>query len=85
MKMIVVSVCDKEIGFARPFFVPSEGAAIRSFTDEVNRPASDNVLYCHPESFCLFRIGTFDDSNGQLSAEPPKPLAAALDIHKGDR
>lgn len=85
MKMIIVSVADSEIGFGRPFFVASDGAAVRSFTDEVNRAAADNILYNHPESFTLYRVGTFDDSTGEIQSEVPRALSTALNVHLGDR
>lgn len=50
--------------FGRPFFVPSVGIAIRTFTDEVNREQENNNLFYHPEDFELYQVGSFDDSNG---------------------
>lgn len=65
MILIVVSVFDAGTQtFARPFFVRGEGEARRSFQDEVNRVASDNVLHNHPEHFRLFKLGTFEDTTG---------------------
>lgn len=65
MIYFVCSVHDAAIGaFGRPAFVASMGQAIRSFTDEVNRGAEDNVMFKHPEDVSLYHLGTFDDGTG---------------------
>ena len=81
MKMILCSA--KVIvgdAFGRPYCVQSEGSGIRSFSDEVNRSADDNLLYKHPEDFALYRVGTFDDSDGIVVAEQHKLLVLARDM-----
>lgn len=50
--------------FGQPFMVPAIGAAVRSFTDEVNRSAEGNVLFAHPEDFELWLLAEFDDATG---------------------
>jgi len=68
MKLIVVSVLDVAAqAYGRPAFVPALGAAVRSFSDEVNRSSADNVMFNHPEDFQLFHLGEFDDSSGTFS------------------
>lgn len=54
--------------FGRPMFVPAKGQAIRAFSDEINRPATDNQFYQHPDDFDLYHVGIFDDSSGLLIA-----------------
>ena len=45
MKLIICSVRDSAAdAFGRPYFVPSQGVALRAFTDEVNRENDDNPL-----------------------------------------
>lgn len=62
--------------YGRPFFVVSEGSAIRGFSDEINRK-SDSVLFNHPTDFQLFHIGTFDDETCALDVfVAPKLLVA---------
>lgn len=77
MKMIVCSIKDRAAeAFGRPFFLPAVGVAVRSFQDEVNRPAEDNQVYQHPDDFDLYELGLFDDSNGRFDLyEDPKVLA----------
>lgn len=65
---VVVAVFDSAAkGFARPAFVPSVGAAMRSFGDEVNRADKDNVMYQHPEDFSLYELGVYDDGFGSFT------------------
>jgi len=65
MKRVVVAVFDSATGtFGQPFFVPAEGAAVRSFRDEVNRSAADNSLFMHPEDYTLYALGKYDDEEG---------------------
>lgn len=57
--------------FGRPFFCATDGIAVRSFMDEVNRADKENPLYQHPDDFDLFVLGTFDDSDGSFEPEGP--------------
>jgi hypothetical protein len=77
MKMVICSIRDSAAdAYGRPFFLPSVGVAIRSFTDEVNRAAEDNQIYQHPEDFDLFELGEFDDVTGRFTLlDVPKQLA----------
>lgn len=61
-----------------PMFVPSIGAAIRSFGDECKRKAENNILAQHPEDFELWHIGEWDDNAGTIlvySAQERKQIA----------
>jgi len=70
MIMVVVSIRDRaSAAFSRPVFTQSEGTAIRSFSDEVNRDSPDNELRKHPEDFDLYCVGVFDDSTGAFVCE----------------
>ena len=64
--------------FGKPYFVPSNGVAIRGFTDEVNRKAEDNTLNKHAKDFSLYELGEYDDSFGGFNLhEQPKLLINA--------
>lgn len=80
MKQVVVSIRDRVADcFSRPVFTQTEGTAIRSFTDEVNRPAADNELGKHPEDFDLYLVGVFDDQDGSFACEAqPRLLLTAF-------
>lgn len=61
----VVAVFDSAVGsYNPPFVVPALGAAVRSFTDEVNRVAEGNSLAAHPEDYHLSVLAMFDDERG---------------------
>lgn len=78
MKLFVYAVHDVKAGtFMTPFFMQSNGAAIRSFFDAVkdtNHPISK-----HPEDYTLFHVGTWDDDSGQLVGIVPEAMVKALD------
>lgn len=83
--MTVHTVCavkDRAIdAYNRPFTVPTIGAAIRSFTDEVNR--KDSEMFAHPEDYDLYDMGTWDDQTGTyLSPEGgiPRVISRAQDV-----
>lgn len=63
MKTKVFSVFDSKAAvFGTPFFMPTEGAAVRAFTDAANDGGT--LLSKHPEDFSLFLIAEFDDGIG---------------------
>ena len=57
--------------FGNPMFLMSHGQAIRSFTDEINRSASDNTIYAHPDDYDLYHLGEYDTAQGEF--KPIKP------------
>lgn len=72
----MVSVRDiKANAYNRPAFVPHLGLAIRSFQDEVNRAAPDNIMNQHPEDFFLFHVGLFNDETGEITPKLPELIA----------
>lgn len=67
MIKFVCSVFDRAAQvYSAPFYVPHRNVAIRDFTDEVNRVASDNVLNRHPDDYDLYLLCVFDDSLGNF-------------------
>jgi hypothetical protein len=76
MKHIICTVYDRASElYGRPMFVPSIGAAIRSFTDEVNRNNADNQLFNHPDDFDLYELGEYDDQTSRITTlDLPKVL-----------
>lgn len=86
MKRYVCAVFDSAVqAFGQPFFVPALGAAIRSFTDEVNRKASDNALANHPDDYTLHALGTFEDETGTFEADDNsrRALCRGKDVVQG--
>lgn len=82
MKLLICSVRDSKADvFGVPFFMASRGHAIRSFSDEVNREAQDNIYYKHPEDFELFELGEFDDGLADFHILPkPVSLVNAMSV-----
>lgn len=80
MILKVFSIVDLKADlYKTPFFMSSNGEAIRAFSDLANDDKS--LLSRHPQDFKLYFIGTFDDSTGQLvSNEHPQPLGFASDF-----
>lgn len=77
----IVSIRDRQAGvFSRPAFVPSEGAAIRSFGDEINRAAPDNEMNRHPDDFDLFLLGHFNDNEGTFQTGQPQQLVVGKNL-----
>ena len=78
----IFSVYDsKGEAWGRPFFVQATGAAIRSFSDEVNSDNRESALVNHPEDFTLFEFGTFDEASGALAVyEAKKSLGCGIDF-----
>ena len=82
MKLVLCSVKDRAAdAYGRPMFVPSIGVAIRSFSDEINRPDVDNQLHNHPDDFDLYEFGEFDDNTGLFTLyEQPKLLSLGKQV-----
>lgn len=87
MKYKVVSVHDRAAdAYGRPVFAQTEGQAIRSFGDEIQRAAPDNEMYRHPEDYDLYLVAEFDDQNGQFTntQDGPKQLGIGKHFAKGE-
>lgn len=86
MRRYVCAVFDSAVqAFGQPFFVPALGAAVRSFTDEVNRRVPDNALAAHPEDYVLHALGTFEDESGvfDVSEDSRRVLCRGKDVVNG--
>lgn len=84
MILIVLSVFDKAASaYGRPVFATAIGAAVRSFSDEVNRRADDNSMFAHSSDFELYELGTFDDSTAKFDAlGVPRLLVRGGDVRE---
>lgn len=51
-----------------PFALPTEGMAVRTFTDCVN--SEKHQFGVNPGDYTLFELGTFDDGKGVFDALP---------------
>ena len=81
MRYKVFSIRDRAADlFGRPFYTNTNGSAVRSFTDEINRNNPDNALSAHPEDFDLYLLGEFDDSDGSFNCHAPEMIAIGKDV-----
>lgn len=81
MKFKIVCVRDRAADvFGVPQFVVALGAAIRGFSDEVNRDAADNAFNRHPEDFDLFELGEYDDARATWETIEPRQIAIGKDL-----
>ena len=80
-KLIVLAVRDRAADvFGRPFYVPSLGAGIRSFSDYINSK-EDGEMQKHPEDFDLYHLAEFDDESGVFEClTKPKQIAIGKDV-----
>lgn len=77
MKLNVYSIYDQASGlYSRPFFTQSDGEAIRSFSDIATD--AEHPIGKHPADYTLFRLGIFDDRDGNLTDEDNSALSTAL-------
>lgn len=56
--------------FHRPFSVESEAQAIREFKSVVNEQNPNNILNQYPEEFSLYKLGEFEQENGECKLVP---------------
>lgn len=66
--------------FGTPTFHLSIGAAVRGFTDEINREDKSSVMFNHPEDFDLYVLGTYDDSGLFEVVEKPRQVCVGKDV-----
>lgn len=66
---------NKALVYSPPFFVNTDGAAVRMVQDISNDMSTQ--VGRHPGDFVLYCIGTFSDSNASL--EPTAPLRHVID------
>lgn len=48
----------------------TDGVAIRTLSQEVNRQDERNNLYLHPQDFMLYQLGEYDQTTGKIAGEP---------------
>lgn len=82
MKLEIVAIRDRAVNaYGQPIFVPAIGAAMRSFMDEINNDQSS--IYKHPEDYDLYHLGTYDDSNGNITClDQPRMVAVGKECVK---
>lgn len=84
MKSKVCSIYDsKADAWMRPFVAQSTNAAIRSFGDEVNSSSRDSMVAAHPEDYCLYELGEWDERDGKLEVySSPRSLGLGVNFKR---
>lgn len=84
MKHQIFAVFDSAAdAYMNPFFLPSKGMAIRSFSDSVNTP--DSTLSKHPADYTLFHLGEWTDESAGFDLFPgPRSLGVAIEFVSQD-
>lgn len=81
MRLCIFAVRDRATDqFGNPMFLVSVGQAIRSFSDEINRSASDNNFFLHSDDFDLYSLGSFDTDVGKFSVSDPEMVAVGKNL-----
>lgn len=77
---LIYTVYDQKAeAYLQPFFVQTEGLAIRSFSDCVN--SDSHQFGKHPEDYTLIELGTFDDNGPTFDTLViPKTVGTGLDF-----
>ena len=83
MILNVYSIFDQAANaFIQPFFLQTDGLAIRAFSGNVNSKEPNNISE-NPEQFTLIKIATFDDSTGHMTPlEQHETIAKALTLQE---
>lgn len=73
--MNVYSIFDKKVAaYGQPFFALNDQAAKRMVS--MASAERNSLLRVFPEDYTLERLGTFDESSGQLDSEKPSTVAS---------
>ena len=70
----IYSVYDsKSEAYSLPFYYQHDGQALRTFRDWVNDITTPYGK--HPEDYCLFKIGMYDEVNGTITQDKIESMA----------
>ena len=73
MKLNIYAIYDSQAkAFTQPFFLHTDGMAVRAFQQNINQ--EESTLSKSPQDYTLFRIAEFDDSDGNIKAVSPENL-----------
>lgn len=72
-KIGIYAIYDKKAdAFMQPNFMATDGAAIRAFSDTVNRKSTDerpNMISMHASDYEFYKLGTYDDKTGLIESD----------------
>lgn len=79
MKYPIFSVRDKATSFMPPLTDQTDQSAIRNFAQAVN----NGSLQVEPSDFDLYKVGYFDDQNGEIEHILPEFMVNGLSVKRG--
>jgi len=84
-KIQMFTIYDKKaVAYNTPFYYLQKGQAIRAFEDAINDPQSPFAK--HPEDYCLFQVGEWNDTTGVVTPFPnPVPVEEGLNCLKNPK
>lgn len=84
MKYAICVVRDRAADvYGVPFFTVSNGMAVRSFTDMINKDDPSSAMNNHPEDFDLFEVGSYDDASAEFTLLPKvRQLVLGRDVKR---
>lgn len=74
---------EKAEAYLPPFFVQTEGQALRAFTDAVNDPQHN--FGKHPHDYTMWFVGTFSDAKAEFSIADRRLVAAGVEVKRSER
>lgn len=79
MELNIYTIYDQKAkAYLQPFFLTSDGQAIRMFMDNINSK-DENTISNHPADYTLFKIGHYNDHDGHIESLPPRPMGNGLE------
>lgn len=82
MIMEIYSIYDSKVeAYSQPFFLRSDGEAIRAITEVVNDPSTK--FFDHAADYNLFHIGTYNDEHAHLMQDGNRNLGCLIEFKKG--
>jgi len=79
MKVKLYAVLDRASGvYDGPVPCTTDGVALRNFTNMAKNP--DSTIGKNPEYFSIWRVGEWNDADGEITPEVKECLAHAVDI-----
>lgn len=77
----IVAVYDMDAKYYQdPRYVTNLGEAVRSFINILED--EDSPMAKHPESYCLFHVGTYDPQTGNINPCDPRKIIGLWEAAK---
>lgn len=78
MKLNIYALFDSQIAaFAQPYFSPTNGSALRAFSDHVND--KNSPVNKHPGDYSVYQLGSYDDQTGEIQPVKPARIGTAVE------